>query len=397
MFTHLEPLPEDPILGLMTLYRADPSPAKIDLGVGVYRDEQGQTPVPAAVRRAEQDVLREQRTKAYVGAAGNAEFNRLVERLVLGGAHPASGAARVRCVQAPGGCGALRIGAELIRIARPEAAIHVSEPTWANHLPLLGNAGLVVAGYPYLERTTGRVQFAAMLGRLAGLPAGTVVLLQACCHNPTGADLSEPQWQAVADMLRERGLLPFVDIAYQGLGRDPDADAFGPRLLARELPEVLIAVSCSKNFGLYRERVGALIIVGESGQAANAAATHAVKVARGMYSMAPDHGAAIVARILGDDALRASWEAELQGMCSRIRAVRQQLAARLAVHCPAMDFSAIAEQRGMFSLLPLAPAAIEQLRLVHHVYMGGDGRINVAGLTAATVEPLALAIGAVLG
>jgi aspartate aminotransferase len=225
MFTHLEPLPEDPILGLMTLYRADPSPAKIDLGVGVYRDEQGQTPVPAAVRRAEQDVLCEQQNMSAPPATPSSRS----ERLVLGGAHPASGAARVRCVQAPGGCGALRIGAELIRIARPEAAIHVSEPTWANHLPLLGNAGLVVAGYPYLERTTGRVQFAAMLGRLAGLPAGQCGAAAGLLYNPRRGPVgTNERWRKCCG----RDLLPSW-ISLTGLGRDPDADAFGPRLLAR--------------------------------------------------------------------------------------------------------------------------------------------------------------------
>ena len=254
MFEHLAAVIPDPILGLMAAFRADPDPHKVDLGIGVYRDAHGNTPVPDAVRRAEAAVLARQTTKTYVGPAGNAGFNQAMEQLVLGNAHPTLAAGRVRSVQTPGGCGALRLGAELIRAAAPDAVVYVSTPTWANHTPLLTGSGLRLERYPYFDPATGGVQFEAMTAALERLPAHAVVLLHASCHNPTGADLSPPQWRELLALVRRRQLLPFIDMAYQGLGEGMDADAFGVRLFCAELPEVLCAVSCSKNFGLYRER-----------------------------------------------------------------------------------------------------------------------------------------------
>lgn len=396
MFERLEVLAPDPILGLLAAVRADPSPRKVDLGVGVYRDERGQTPVLAAVRAAERALLDEQGTKAYLGPAGNDAFNAALAALVLGGEHAAVHAGRVRSVQSVGGCGALRLGAELLHVARDGATAHVPSPTWANHTPLLGGAGLALAAYPYYDRARGAVDAEALLGHLRSLPAGDIVLLHGSCHNPTGADLSPEHWEALATVCLERGLTPFIDLAYQGLGAGLDEDALGARVLAQALPEVLIAVSCSKNFGLYRERTGALIVVAARSIEADAAASHLERIARRLYSMPPDHGAAVVARILGDPRLAALWHEDLALMRERIEDLRGALAAALARRCPERDFSALTRQRGMFSLLDLSRGAIERLRAEQHIYMGGDGRINLAGLREADIDFVARALASAL-
>ncbi len=264
LFQQLKQLNADSILGLMARYRADPSAAKVDLGVGVYRDSSGNTPILDCVRRAEQEVLASQSTKSYVAAAGREEFNAAVEELVLGSTHLARRDRRARTVQTPGGCGALRVGAELIRAAAPGVVVHVSDPTWGNHVPLLGSSGLQLQRYPYYDAAAHELRFDAMLERLAEAPAGDVVLIHACCHNPTGADLDPVQWQTLAQVLARRKLVPFLDLAYQGFGVDLEADAAGVRRVVEQVPEALIAVSYSKNLGLYRERVGALIVVSEN-------------------------------------------------------------------------------------------------------------------------------------
>src|SRR5262249_33949066 len=264
MLERLERLPIDPILGLMAMFRADTDPRKVDLGVGVYRDDQGETPVLACVRRAEQNVLGRQSTKSYVAAAGNAGFNQAMAHLVLGEGHPALVADRVRSIQAPGGCGSLRLGAELFRSAQPDTVVHVSTPTWANHVPLLSGCGLRLETYPYYDPATGGVSFEAMLATLDRLPAHSVVLLHASCHNPTGAGLSEAHWRELLGLFKRRSLVPFLDIAYQGLGVGVAEDAYGVRLFCAELPEVAVAVSCSKNFGLYRERTGCLHMISQT-------------------------------------------------------------------------------------------------------------------------------------
>src|SRR6185437_6233089 len=362
MFERLERMPDDSILGLMAAYRADSSPAKVDLGVGVYRDARGETPVLEAVRAAERAVLEGQTTKSYVAAAGNPAFNQALERLTFGSGHPVLAAGRVGTIQGVGGCGALRLGAELIRTASPETTIHVSTPTWANHVPLLSGCGLPLARYPYYDPATGGVQAEAMQRALDALPPGSAVLLHASCHNPTGADLSESHWRTVLEIVRHRRLLPFIDMAYQGLGAGVEEDAFGIRLFASELPELLVAVSCSKNFGLYRERAGALHIVCESAQASQAALRHQVRIARRLYSMPPDHGAAIVSRILSEEPLGTAWRRELEQMRRRIVELRQQLVRALASVCPDRDFGFIATQRGMFSFLGITPEQVRALR-----------------------------------
>ena len=396
MFERLESVIPDPILGLMAAFRADPDPRKVDLGVGVYRDDRGETPVLEAVRRAESALLARQSTKSYVGPAGNPAFNEAIERLVLGEEHEARLTARVRTVQAPGGCGALRLGAELIRAVSPDSVVYVSTPTWANHSPLLSGSGLKLAPYPYFDPATGGVQFAAMAAALGRLPARAVVLLHACCHNPTGADLSPAQWRELLELVKRRQLLPFIDMAYQGLGEGLEADAYGMRLFSAELPEVLCAVSCSKNFGLYRERTGALQVINETPAAADAAFSHLVRIARGIWSMPPDHGAAIVHGILAEATLRTSWQAEVASMRQRIQGLRHEVVKQLRQHCPQRDFGFIATQRGMFSFLGISAGQVRELRERHHVYMTDDSRMNIAGLRAQNLEYFARATAAVL-
>ena len=396
MFERLDRAPDDPILGLMAAFRADSAAKKVDLGVGVFRDAQGDTPVLDCVRKAEQAVLERQTSKTYVAPAGNAAFNQAMEKLVFGTDHPVFQAARIRSIQGPGGCGALRLGSELVRLTAPQATVHVSTPTWANHVPLITGSGLKLGHYPYYERASGSIDFAAMCQALEALPAGDVVLLHASCHNPTGADLSQEQWQELVPLLRRRQLLPFIDMAYQGLGSGQDEDAFGIRLFAAELPEVLVAVSCSKNFGLYRERVGVLHVVTDTAAAGVAALSHEVRVARSIYSMPPDHGAAIVNEILGNAALRAGWVSELAVMRERINGLRRQLVAQLRAALPARDFGFIARQQGMFSLLGLSVAEVQRIRTERHVYMTDDSRINIAGLRADNIEYFAQSVAHVL-
>jgi aspartate aminotransferase len=396
MFEHLAAVVPDPILGLMAAFRADPDAHKVDLGIGVYRDEHGNTPVLEVVRRAESALIARQTTKSYIGPAGNPGFNQAMEQLLLGPSHPALAAARVRSVQTPGGCGALRLGAELIRAAAPDSVVHVSTPTWANHTPLLAGSGLRLERYPYFDPASGGVQFQAMTAALERLPAGAVVLLHASCHNPTGADLTVAQWHELLALVKHRQLLPFIDMAYQGLGAGIDADAFGPRLFCAELPEVLCAVSCSKNFGLYRERTGSLHLISSSPAAADAALSQLVRIARGIWSMPPDHGAAIVQAILTEETSRGQWASEVEAMRRRIEELRLEVVQQLRRHCPERDFGFIARQRGMFSFFGIDTVQVHALRERHHVYMTDDSRMNIAGLRGENLEYFARSVAAVL-
>jgi aspartate aminotransferase len=396
MFERLDRLPSDSILGLMAAFRADTDPHKVDLGVGVYRNDQGDTPVLQAVRKAEQAVLARQTTKSYVAAAGNPGFNQAMERLVLGADHPALTSGRVRTIESPGGCGALRLGAELIKAASPDSVVHVSTPTWANHVPLLSGCGLKLERYPYFDPATGGLKFDAMLGTLDKLPPRAAVLLHASCHNPTGADLSESQWRELLELFKSRNLLPFIDMAYQGLGTGVVEDAFGVRLFCAELPEVAVAVSCSKNFGLYRERTGALHIISEKVDAADAVLTQLVRIARSIYSMPPDHGAAITLEILDNSSLREMWTDELTSMRKRIQGLRHDVVQQLRKTCPQRDFGFIESQRGMFSYLGITVEQVRELQSRHHVYMTDDSRMNVAGLRRENLEYFAQAVAKVL-
>lgn len=394
MFQQLERLISDSILGLMAKYRADPFNQKVDLGVGVYRDLSGNTPILDCVRRAEKEVLAAQTTKSYVGAAGREEFNSAVEELALGSAHASRRDRRARTLQTPGGCGALRVGAELIKAAAPNAVVHLSDPTWGNHAPLLGDCGLKLDRYPYYDAATHELLFEAMLQRLQAAAAGDVVLIHACCHNPTGADLSPAQWQAVADLLERRGLVPFLDMAYQGFGSSLDQDAAAVRMVVERVPEALIAVSFSKNLGLYRERVGGLIVVSENAARADAVQSHMLHIARSIYSMPPDHGAAIAAKILAQPPLRREWLQELDAMRTRIQDMRTLLATRLREVTGDNSFDFIRTQHGMFSLLGVSREAVERLREKHHIYMTADSRMNLAGIMPNNVSYVAEAFAA---
>ena len=394
MFEHLKTLPQDPILGLMKTFREDPRTDKVDLGVGVYRDEAGATPIMAAVQNAQQRLLESETTKAYIGPAGAEGFNRLIGQLLLGGNHPAQKDGRVNVVQTPGGCGALRMAAEFLKLCKPDTTVWVSNPTWANHIPLLGGADLTIREYPYLDKASLSVDFDAMMSRLEQAKAGDVVLLHGCCHNPSGADLDADQWAAITDLVERKGLLPFIDIAYQGLGEGLDRDAQGVRLMAERLPEVIVASSCSKNFGLYRERTGALMLIAANAQQGQAATSQLLSAIRSHYSMPPSHGAAVVEMILDTPELMQQWQHELAAMCSRILALRAAFSQALA---PAGDFSFIERQRGMFSFLGISPQQVQILREEFGIYMLDSSRINIAGLSATTLPPVATALQEVLG
>jgi aspartate aminotransferase len=396
VFETLKPLPPDAILGIMTLFRADQHAGKIDLSVGVYQDEQGRTPVLASVKRAEKAVIDAQDSKTYVAIAGNAGFNRGVEELVYGANHPALKAGRVATVQTPGGSGGLSVAGHLLARARPGAKVYLSEPTWPNHFPLLTLAGLTLDSYPYYDLKTHRVDFDAMKAKLETAKAGEIVLLHGCCHNPCGADLSKQQWQDLAALCERRGLVPLVDLAYQGLAEGLDEDAYGARLMAERLPEVVVVTSCSKNLGLYRERVGSATFVSATREQSQLALANTANVARGLYSMPPDHGAAIAAKILHDAELRALWVKELEEMRGRLNGLRRLLVDKLAARKTPTDFSFIAKERGMFSFLGIKKEQVIRLREQFHVYMIESSRINVAGVNRANVDYLADSIAAVL-
>ncbi len=393
MFETLRPAAPDKILALMTEYRADPRSEKVDLGVGVYRDQHGRTEVMRAVRAAEARLHERQDSKSYVGMIGDADFCRGIGELVLGGCVPEE---RLRICQAPGGSGALRILAELINRAKPGARIWISDPSWPNHVPLIGEAGLETVSYPYFDAASGSVRFDAMMAALGDAAAGDLVLLHGCCHNPTGANLDLDQWRAVTDLCLQRGLLPFVDIAYQGFGDGLEEDAAGLRLMAAKMPEMVIASSCSKNFAVYRDRVGAALLIARDGEQADVAFGQLLNVTRGMYSMPPDHGAATVGIVLADEALRADWSEELEGMRGRMLRLREGLAAALREHSGSDRFDFVADHRGMFSRLGLTPEQVARLRAEHGIYMVGDSRINVAGLPDDGLDQLAAAIAGVL-
>ncbi|KQZ13658.1 aromatic amino acid aminotransferase [Mesorhizobium sp. Root554] len=393
MLDHLQPAPADKILALIGLYRADPRADKVDLGVGVYKDSAGRTPVMRAVREAEKRLLETQETKTYLGLAGDTAFNNAMAALVFG---PAADSSRIRAAQAPGGSGALRLAAELLNRARPGTRVWVSNPTWPNHMPIMREAGLETRDYPYFDPASGTVRFEEMMAALQKAEAGDTVLLHGCCHNPTGANLTPAQWQAVTDLVVEKGLMPFIDIAYQGFGEGLEADAVGVRTVAAKAPEMIVAASCSKNFAVYRDRVGAAILMAKDSTQADVAASQLLSVARTMYSMPPDHGAAVVRIVLEDPDLRADWENELEEMRQRMLDLRIRFAEALRRQSNSDRFDFVADHRGMFSRLGLTEAQVERLRAEHGIYMVGDSRINVAGLPENGLDELAKAIVSVL-
>jgi len=396
MFETIKPAPPDAILGLTEAFQKDPNPRKINLGVGVYKDGSGQTPVLASVKEAEKRLLSSEATKSYLPIDGLAAYATACQELAFGGDHPIVREARAATVQTPGGTGALRVAADFVRRIWPQATVWLSDPTWPNHPNVFGSAALNVASYPYFDAAGNRVAFDSMMAALEEIPAGDVLLVHGCCHNPTGADLSFEQWQAVAALCARRGILPLLDFAYQGFGNGLEEDAIGVRIVADHCDEFLVAGSFSKNFGLYNERVGALTLVAAGGAAAAAAQSHLKICVRTNYSNPPAHGGQIVAAILGDRELRQTWEVELAEMRNRINAMRHLFVETLDEQGVARDFSFIAQQRGMFSFSGLTPAQVQALRERHSIYVVGSGRINVAGMTEANMGYLCAAVADVL-
>jgi aromatic-amino-acid transaminase len=394
-FGQIPRVPGDPILGLMDLYRADTNPAKLDLGVGGYKDAQGLTPIPRAVKLAEQRLVDSEQTKSYIGGHGDAQFGALLLRQVLGSRAIALGEQRAGCTQAPGGTGALRLAGEFIAKCLPGRSIWLSDPTWPIHETLFAAAGLRVQHYPYVGADN-RLDVDGMLAALQQVPVGDVVLLHACCHNPTGFDLSHDDWLQVLDVVRARELLPLFDFAYQGFGDGLEEDAWAVRLFAETLPEMLITSSCSKNFGLYRERTGALIAVTSDAERLLDVRSQLASLARNLWSTPPAHGAAVVATILADEPLRQIWQDEVERMRRRIASLRQGLVEALTPYGLAERFAHIAQQRGMFSYTGLTAEQVRRLRAEDSVYLVESGRANVAGLDAERLDDLAKAIARVV-
>jgi len=393
MFETLTLPAPDKILALIALLRDDPRPNKVDLGVGVYKDREGRTSIMQSVRDAERVLFAEQTTKTYLGLAGDTVFNAAMIDLVMGASAPAS---RVRAIQAPGGSGALRILFELLHRARPNTTVWVSDPTWPNHIPMIEASGLKSASYPYFDGATGTVRFDAMMAALAQAPADDVVLLHGCCHNPTGANLTLDQWREVGKLIVDKNLFPFVDIAYQGFGEGLEADAAGVRALASVVPSMAVAASCSKNFSVYRDRVGCSILLAPTAAEADVAYSQLCSVARVNYSMPPDHGAAAVRIILTDPVRRAAWVSEVEAIRQRMIVLREGLAAALRTHSGSNRFDFVAQHRGMFSRLGLSVEQVHRLRAEHAIYMVDDSRINIAGLPDDRLDDVARAIVAVL-
>ena len=383
-FSALHAQPADPLLALIGLHRDDPRPDKIDLGVGVYRDDEGYTPVMAAVKAAEAKLQAEQDTKSYLGADGDMGFVSLLAPIVLGDAW--SGSPLITGVQTPGGGGALRLGAELLALALPQATVWMGQPTWPNHAPIFTGSGLTVREHAYYDAGSGGIAFAAMMRDLQELARGDILLLHGCCHNPTGTSLSDDQWLAIADLAAQQGAVVFVDLAYQGLGNGLDEDAAGLRRILDRLPDVLVAYSCDKNFGLYRERVGALWVKSGSMEQTEVVRANLLALARVLWSMPPDHGAAVVRLILEDGQLTEMWRRELEIMRGRLRGLRKKLADAHPALAP------LGQQDGLFAMLPIDHEAVTRARHDHGVYMASSGRINIAGLTAQSIPQFVRAL-----
>ncbi|KPQ23947.1 MAG: aromatic-amino-acid transaminase [Halomonas sp. HL-48] len=394
MFEHIERVPGDAILGLIEAFKKDTNPQKVDLGVGVYRDEHGNTPVMRAVKEAEARLLSNETTKTYIGSHGAPAYGGVVLPMVLGAGSPVLEANRASATQSPGGTGALRLAADFIATQLPDRGIWVSDPTWPNHHGIFTAAGIKLHKYPYVDPDN-RLDFDGMLGALKKIPEGDVVVLHACCHNPTGFDLSPSQWQQVLEVVKERQLLPLIDFAYQGFGAGLDEDAFGVRLFAEQLDEVIITSSCSKNFGIYCERTGCLIMVAKDAEQMENIRSQVAIVARENYSNPPAHGGAIVSEILHDAELSAMWREELTEMRDRINTLRRDFVEALKPYGLDEKYACVAEQRGMFSYTGLTPEQVDRLRDEFGIYMVRSGRANVAGFSHENLPYLAKAIAAV--
>ena len=394
MFETLKAMPPDAILTLIGEHQNDTRENKIDLGVGVYRDESGQTPILRAVKKAEQYLVDSQPSKSYVGSGGNPEFNEAIQAVTFGDGARAD--KRITTLQTPGGSGSLRVAGGLIMRAKPDVTLWASDPTWSNHTPLLGGAGLELKPYPYYDAARKDIRFDEMLETLNNVPGGDIVLLHGCCHNPTGMDLSRDQWQAVADVVVAQDLVPYIDIAYQGFADGLEEDAYPVRMMFERVPEMIVSSSCSKNFGLYKDRVGSLSIIAKDGATSGYIRSQTMNIVRTMYSMPPDHGAAVVGHILNNAALRDDWLVELAGMRDRLKEMRALFGAALREKAPDHDFSHIERANGMFCFVGISTEQVERLKSEFAVYMVNSSRINVAGITKGNVEHLASSIAAVL-
>ncbi len=393
MFESLQTLPADAILGLIAEHANDPRPEKIDLGVGVYRTAEGQTPVLSSVKKAERRLLETQTSKAYLGTAGAPDFNAVMQTLTFADSAPPE---RLVTLQSAGGSGALRVAAGLILRAREGAKVWVSEPTWANHVPLLGGAGLDLTPYPYYDSERHVLEVDRMLEALRAIPRGDVILFHACCHNPSGLDPGEDEWRAITEIVVERELMPFIDMAYQGFATGIDEDAFVIRHMAERVPEMVVCNSCSKNFGLYRDRVGTISVLCGDASAVKVLASNASNYVRTLYSMPPDHGAAVVSIILDDPGLKAEWLGEVADMRERVNEMSELFSGKLAERAPDHDFSHLVRTRGMFCFLGISAEQVGRLKKDFGVYMVDSSRINVAGITPANVDYLADSIAAIL-
>ncbi len=393
MFASLSPRPADAILGLIAEYKKDPRPQKIDLGIGVYRTVDGETPVLDVVKKAERRILESQTSKGYLGTAGEPAFNAAMQSLIFADSVSSD---RLTTVQTPGGSGSLRVAASLLQQFTTVSPVWVSDPTWSNHVPLLGGAGLELQPYPYYDTDKHVIRVDAMLETLRAIPTGETVLFHACCHNPSGLDPADDTWRAITDIVVERELLPFIDMAYQGFSRGLDEDAFAIRHMAERVPEMIVSSSCSKNFGLYRDRVGTLSVMTADAETSATIASQLSFIARTIYSMPPDHGAAIVSTILVDDSLTSHWHSELAEMRQRLRDMRELIGNALQDKAPDHDFSHLVRATGMFCFLGISSEQIATLKNDYGVYMVGSSRVNIAGITPANVDYLAESIAAVL-
>jgi aspartate aminotransferase len=396
MFEHLNALPPDPILGLIAAYAADPSPDKIDLGVGVYRDENGNTPMLDCVVEAERIHFATQTTKTYLGPPGVVGFNKAIAKVIFGEDNEALASGRICTVQTPGGTGALRVAADLIKFVSPDSELWASDPTWANHLALFPGAGVAMHSYPYFDAKNSSLRFDEMVQALQQRGPGDMVLFHACCHNPCGVSPNPEQWQTIASIASERGFTPVIDIAYMGFERGVDEDALAVRLFTEQCPEVLVASSCSKNFAMYRERVGAISVVSHNAEKAAAVESVIHNITRKNYSMPPAHGPAVIDIILHSQELKPQWESELKGMRDRINGLRKTMTEKIVANGIQRDFSFLERQSGMFSFMGLSVEQVHRLRDEYAIYMVNSSRVNVASFNESNMDYFVEALASVL-
>jgi len=386
MFDHVNAVPPDPILGIIAAHAADPNPKKIDLGIGVYRDEQGDTPILECVKKAEQILDSTQTTKSYLGPPGVKGFNSAITELIFGKDSAVLSDDRVRTVQTPGGTGALRVGADLIKAVTPDATVWMSDPTWANHYAIFPAAGLKTEIYPYFDGEKSALRFNDMMDALRQRGPDDVVLFHACCHNPCGVSPNPEQWEAITDLAAERGFTPMIDMAYLGFERGIEEDALSVRLFAEKCPELILASSCSKNFAVYRERVGAISVMGKNSEKAANVLTVINSLTRQNYSMPPTHGTGIIDIILHDEELTELWLSEVTGMRNRINGLRKTLVEKIHTAGIEKDFSFLERQSGMFSFLGLSVDQVTRLREEFSIYTVNSARVNIASFNDSNID-----------